>query len=125
MQAKLQSCNNTIYYTSVSVFLYKNMTLVLLLHTNINCMTIPPCGNFSNHISRTFLNYSSHWFKLNDVMQVLRLFHCTSQITAPTEGSKFASLADNDILVVSSELPLRNNAVYKSVNTIRYHFMKY
>ena len=27
--------------------------------------------------------------------------------------------------VVSSELPLRNKAVYKSVNTIRYQFMKY
>ena len=64
------------YYTSLSFFLYKNMTVVLLLHPKINCMTItlvvpvkncriiPPCGNFSNHISRTFLNHSSHWFKL-------------------------------------------------------------
>jgi hypothetical protein len=23
-----------------------------------------PCGNFSNHIYRTFLNHSSHWFKV-------------------------------------------------------------
>ena len=73
------------YYTSLSFFLYKNMTVVLLVHPKINCMTIPPvvpvknirtiplCGNFSNHISRTFLNHSSHWFKLNDVMQVLWL----------------------------------------------------
>ena len=57
------------YYTSVYFFLYKNMTVVLLLHPNINCMTIPPvvpvkhlmtialCGNFSNNISRTFLNH--------------------------------------------------------------------
>jgi hypothetical protein len=30
-------------------------------------MTISLCVNFSNHISRTFLNHSSHWFKLNDV----------------------------------------------------------
>jgi hypothetical protein len=53
------------------------MTVVLLLHPKINCMTIggagkfvrtiPPCGNFSNHISQTFLNHSSHVFKLNDV----------------------------------------------------------
>jgi hypothetical protein len=30
-----------------------------------NCRTIyiPLCGNFSNHISRTFLIHSSHWFK--------------------------------------------------------------
>ena len=70
------------------------MTVVLLLHPKINCMTIPlvvpvnvfrlslslvlgfrtipPCGYFSNHISGTFLNHSSHWFKLNDIMQVLR-----------------------------------------------------
>ena len=66
------------------------MTVVLLLHPKINCMTItpvvlvkncrtiPPCGNFSNHISRTFLNHLSHWFKLNDVMQVLGLFQCAS-----------------------------------------------
>ena len=58
------------------------MTVVLLFHLKINCMTIPPvepvkncrtippCGKFSNHISRTFLIHSSHWFKLNDVMQV-------------------------------------------------------
>ena len=63
------------YYTSLSFFLYKNMTVVLLLHPKINCMTItlvvpvkncriiPPCGNFSNHISRTFLNHSSYWIK--------------------------------------------------------------
>jgi hypothetical protein len=60
------------------------MTVILLLHPKINCMTIPlvvlvngfrtipPCGYFSNHISRIFLNQSSHWFKLNDIMQVLR-----------------------------------------------------
>ena len=66
------------------------MTVVLLLLPKINCMTIPPvvsvnscrttppCGNFSNHISWTFLNHSSHWFKLNDVMEVCRLFHCKS-----------------------------------------------
>ena len=66
------------------------MTVVLLLNPKINYMTIPPvvpvknvrtippCGNFSNHISRTFLNPSSHWFKLNDVIQVLRLLHCVS-----------------------------------------------
>ena len=59
------------------------MTVVLLLYPKINCVTIPLvvlvknfrtiplCGNFSNHISRTFLNHLSHWFKLNDVMQVL------------------------------------------------------
>jgi hypothetical protein len=75
--------DKTFYYTSLSFFLYKNMTVILLLHPKINCMTIPPvvpvknfrtiplCGNFSNHISRTFLSHSSHWFKLNDVMQVL------------------------------------------------------
>ena len=63
------------YYTSVSVFLYKNMTVVLLLHPKTNCMTIPRvvpvnnfktiplCSNFSNRISRTFLNHSSRWFK--------------------------------------------------------------
>jgi hypothetical protein len=51
------------------------MTVVLLLHPKINCMTIhlvmqiqifrsiSPCGNFSNHISRTFLNHSSYWIK--------------------------------------------------------------
>ena len=67
------------YYTSLSFFLYKNMTVVLLLNPKINYMTIPPvvpviffrtippCGNFSNHITRTFLNHSTHWFKLNDV----------------------------------------------------------
>jgi hypothetical protein len=70
-----------IHCTSLSFFLYKNMTVVLLLHPKINCMTIggagkfvrtiPPCGNFSNHISQTFLNHSSHWFKLNDVIKVL------------------------------------------------------
>ena len=65
-------------YTSLSFFLYKNMTVILLLHPKINCMTIPLCDNFSNHISRTLLNHSSHWFKLNDVMQVLGLFHCAS-----------------------------------------------
>ena len=66
------------------------MTVVLLLHPKINYMTIPPvvpvkfvrtislCGNFSYHISQTFLNHSSHWFKLNDVMQVRGLFHCTT-----------------------------------------------
>ena len=66
------------------------MTEVLLLHPKINCMTIPlvmlvyslrtipPCGNISNHIPQTFLNHSSHWLKLNDVMEVLRLFHCAS-----------------------------------------------
>ena len=81
---------NTFYYTSLSVFLFKTMTVVLLFRPKINCMTIPPvvlvkncrtiplCGNFSNHISRTFLIHSSHWFKLNDVMQILRLFHCAS-----------------------------------------------
>jgi hypothetical protein len=57
-------------------FLYKNMIVVLLLHPKINCMTIPPvvpvksfrtiplCGKFSNHISRTFLNHSSHVLSL-------------------------------------------------------------
>ena len=56
------------------------MTVVLLFHPKIksmtippmvpvkNCRTIPPCGNFSNHISQTFLNHSSLWFKSNDVM---------------------------------------------------------
>jgi hypothetical protein len=51
------------------------------LHPKINCMTIPPvvpvkncrtislCGNFSNHLSLTFLIHSSHWFKLNDVIK--------------------------------------------------------
>ena len=78
------------YYTSLSFFLYKNMTVVLLFHPKINCMTIPPvepvkncrtippCGKFSNHTSRTFLIHSFHWFKLNDFMQVLGLFHCAS-----------------------------------------------
>jgi hypothetical protein len=78
------------YYTSLSFFLYKNMTVVLLFHPKINCMTIPPvepvkncrtippCGKFSNHTSRTFLIHSFHWLKLNDVMQVLGLFHCAS-----------------------------------------------
>ena len=59
------------------------MTVVLLLHPIIDCMTIPPgvpviffriippCGNFSNHISQTFLNHSSDWLKSTDVMQVL------------------------------------------------------
>ena len=72
--------NKRDYYTSLSFFLYKNMTVVLLLHPKINCMTIPPvvpikncraiplCDNFSNHISRTVLNHSSHWFKLKDVI---------------------------------------------------------
>jgi hypothetical protein len=71
--------NINYYYTSLSFFLYKNMTVVLPLHPKINLMTIPPvvpvkqfrtippCGNFSNHISQTFLNHSSHWFQLNDV----------------------------------------------------------
>ena len=68
------------------------MTVVLRLNPKINYMTIPPavvpvknartifhpCGNSSNHISRTFLNHSSHWFKLNDVMQVLGLLYCVS-----------------------------------------------
>ena len=69
------------------------MIVVLLLHPKINCKaipsvmpvknvrTIPLCGNFSNHTSRIFLNHSSHWFKLNDVIEVLRLFHCASYIT--------------------------------------------
>ena len=85
----MKQTNIMIYYTSVSFFLYKNMTVVLLLHPKINCMTVPlvvpvkilglfPSGNFSNDISRTFLNHSSHWFKLNDVMQVLGHFHCAS-----------------------------------------------
>jgi hypothetical protein len=64
-------------------FLYKNMTVVLLFHLKMNCMTIPPvvpvkncrtiplCGNFSNHIFRTFLIHSPHCFKSNEVMQVL------------------------------------------------------
>ena len=63
------------------------MTVVLLLHAKIICMIIPPvvlvkyfriippCGNFSNHISLTLLSHSSHWFILNDVMQVLGLFN--------------------------------------------------
>ena len=62
------------------------MTVVLLLNPKIYSPvvpvkyfgTIPLCGNFSNHISRTFLNHLSHWFKLNDVMQVLGLFHCAT-----------------------------------------------
>ena len=66
------------------------MTVVLLFHPKINCMTIPPvvpvkncrtiplCGNFSNHICRTFLIHSFDWFKLNDVMKVLGSFHCVS-----------------------------------------------
>ena len=66
------------------------MTVVLLLNPKINYMTIPPvvpvknvrtippCGNSSNHISRTFLNHSSRWFKLNNAMQVLGLLHCVS-----------------------------------------------
>ena len=68
------------------------MTVVLLLHPKINCMTIPPMvpvkyfrtiplyGSFSNHISRSFLNHSFHWFDLNDVMQVLGLFHSARRI---------------------------------------------
>ena len=64
--------NSRNYYTSLSFFLYKNMTVVLLFHPKINCKTIPPvvpvkncrtippCGNFSNHISQTFLNQSFH-----------------------------------------------------------------
>ena len=66
------------YYTPLSFFLYKNMTVVLLFHPKINriippvvpikiCRTISLCGNFSNHISRNFLSHSSHWFELNDV----------------------------------------------------------
>ena len=64
------------------------MTVVLLLHPKINYMTIPPVVPdnrtilpvvISAIISRTFLNHSSHWFKLNDVMQVLvGLCHCAS-----------------------------------------------
>jgi hypothetical protein len=62
------------------------MTVILLLHPKISCMTIPlvmlvkncrtipPCGNFSNHISRPFRNHSSHWFRLSNVMQALRFF---------------------------------------------------
>jgi hypothetical protein len=38
----MKQTNIMIYYTSVSFFLYKNMTVVLLLHPKINCMTIPP-----------------------------------------------------------------------------------
>ena len=34
--------NSRNYYTSLSFLLHKNMTVVLLLHPNINCMTIPP-----------------------------------------------------------------------------------
>ena len=61
------------------------MTVVLLLHPKINCVTIPPvvpvkhfrtiplCGNFSNHISGTLLNHLSHWFKLNDVILTFSL----------------------------------------------------
>ena len=76
----ISSCNSINYNISLFFFLYKNMTVVLLLLLKINAhdystavvlvknfKTIPPCGNFSNHISRTFLNHSSHWFKLNDV----------------------------------------------------------
>ena len=37
------------YYTSLSFFLYKNMTVVLLLHPNINCMTIPPVVLVKNY----------------------------------------------------------------------------
>jgi hypothetical protein len=29
------------YYTSLSFFLFKNMTVVLLLHPKINCLTSP------------------------------------------------------------------------------------
>ena len=60
------------------------MTVVLLLHPKINAhdystavvlvnnfKTIPHCGNFSNHISRTYLNHSSQWLILSDIMQVL------------------------------------------------------
>ena len=36
--------------------------------------TIPLCGNFNNHISRTFLNHSSHWFKSNDVYNGMILY---------------------------------------------------
>ena len=32
------------YYTSVSFFIFENMTVVLLVHPKINCMTIPPGG---------------------------------------------------------------------------------
>jgi hypothetical protein len=54
------------------------------------------------------------------------------------EGSRIASLEDDGILkiidgkdtkatkdVVSSEFSLQNKAVHKSVNTIRYQFIKY
>ena len=34
--------NSRNYYTSLSFLLHKNMTVVLLLHPKINCMTIPP-----------------------------------------------------------------------------------
>jgi hypothetical protein len=92
------SCNSkTIFYKGKKILKYNNnkycivilygfkMYLLcnmcfhwLLLTVNKNVRTNPPCGNFSNHISQTFLNHSSHWFKLNDVMQVLRLFHWAS-----------------------------------------------
>jgi hypothetical protein len=57
------TCIIKYYYTSLSFFLYKSMTVVLLLHPKINCLTIfrmvpvkncrtiPLCGNFSNNIS--------------------------------------------------------------------------
>jgi hypothetical protein len=48
----------TYYYTSLSFFLYKNMTVVLLLHPKINCMTIPPVVPVKN--CRTIL-YRKHF----------------------------------------------------------------
>jgi hypothetical protein len=72
---------NTQKYDDSMTLYYGNMTVVLLLHPKINWMTIPPVvpvknfrtislyGNFSNHISQTFLSHSSHWFKLNDVIE--------------------------------------------------------
>ena len=63
--------NICIYYTSLSILLYDSYCIfksTAWLFPPVvpvkNCRTIPPCGNFNNHISRTFLNHSSHWFKL-------------------------------------------------------------
>ena len=82
-----QHCSYIIMQIIILQYLFSFIkTVVLLLHPKINCMiipsvvpvnsfrTIPLSGNFSNQISRIFLNHSSHWFKLNNVMQVLKTF---------------------------------------------------
>ena len=108
------------------------MTVILLLHPKINCMTIPlvvlvngfrtipPCGYFSNHISRIFLNQSSHWFKLNDIMQVLRKHESYQKCFSFFMNDDYEqdTLFILVLYIMMKELSIKKNNLRVNTNTI-------